>query len=139
MVKKVLRTPLGWAMAVERMLRGSRVKVDPAAVKSILVLEYMLPLGCLVHMTPVFEAIKAERPEVVVTVATRGLGVEVLRHNPCVDHLVETPNALTDTLLTANQLRAKLKVLGLKPDCVLTGVPDQRTRIAGISFLLRTG
>jgi ADP-heptose:LPS heptosyltransferase len=138
-MKKVLRTPLGWAMAVERQLGGARLLSDPGTVKSVLVLEYMMPLGGLVHMTPVFEAIKADRPEVVVTVATRGLGVEVLRHNPCVDHLVETPNALTDTLATARMLRAELKRRGVKPDCVLTGVSDQRTRIALVSVLLKAG
>ena len=139
MVKKVLGTPLGWAMAVERQFGGSRLLSDPGAVKSVLVLEYVLPLGGLVHMTPIFEAIKAERPEVVVTVASRGLGVEVLRHNPCVDHLVETPNALTDTLATARMLRGELQRRGVKPDCVLTGVADQRTRIALVGVLLKAG
>ena len=78
----MMNAVLGGVMGLERVLRGSRLRVDPTAVKSVLVLEYMLPLGCCVHLTPVFEAIKAERPEVVIAVATRGLGAELLRHSP---------------------------------------------------------
>ena len=135
----VLRGAMGGAMKVERLLRGRRLQVDPGAVKSVLVLEYMLPLGCCVHQTPVFEALKAERPELVVTVATRGLGAAVLRHNPRVDHVIETPDALTDTVGAARVLRSELRRRGVKPDCVLTGTSDQRTRIAGLGFLTGAG
>jgi ADP-heptose:LPS heptosyltransferase len=47
-------------------------------------------------MTPLFEAIKRERPEITVTVATWGIGASVLRNSPYVDHLLETPDALID-------------------------------------------
>jgi ADP-heptose:LPS heptosyltransferase len=127
------------AMGVERLLRGRRLQVDPSAVKSVLVLEYMLPLGCCVHLTPVFEALKADRPELVVTVATRGLGAAVLRHNPRVDHVIETSDALTDTFGAAQVLRSELRKRGISPDCVLTGASDQRTRVAGLGFLSGAG
>jgi ADP-heptose:LPS heptosyltransferase len=127
------------AIGVERLLRGRRLQVDPSAVKSVLVLEYMLPLGCCVHLTPVFEALKAERPELVVTVATRGLGAAVLRHNPGVEHVIETSDALTDTVGAARVLRSELRRRGVRPDCVLTGASDQRTRIAGLAFLTGAG
>ncbi|CAN5655986.1 hypothetical protein BH10ACI4_BH10ACI4_12880 [soil metagenome] len=137
--KKILGAPLGWAMAAERLLSGRRFVPDSTAVSSVLVLEYMMPLGCLVHMTPVFEAIKAERPQVVITVATRGLGAAVLRHNPCVDHVLETPDALRDTRGAAQSIRAALRQLRLVPDCVLTGSSDQRSRIAVVALLSRAG
>jgi ADP-heptose:LPS heptosyltransferase len=135
----MLGASLGWAMAAERLLGGRRFLADSGAVNSVLVLEYMLPLGGLVHMTPVFEAIKAERPEVVITVATRGLGVAVLRHNPCVDHVLETPDALQDTGGAARSIRVALRRLGVRPDCVLTGSSDQRSRIAVAALLSRAG
>ena len=135
----MMKAVLGGVMGLERVLRGSRLRVDPAAVKSVLVLEYMLPLGCCVHLTPVFDAIKAERPEVVITVATRGLGAELLKHDPCVDHLIMTPDALIDTLGAARVLRGELRRRGVGPDCVLTGASDQRTRIALLGLLCGAG
>ena len=123
------------AMGVERLLRGRRLQVDSQAVKSVLVLEYILPLGCCVHMTSVFEAIKAERPEVVIAVATRGLGAAMLRHNPQVDHVIETPDALTDTVGAARVLRGELRRRELRPDCVLAGASDMRTRIGLLGVL----
>ncbi len=139
MLKKIANVLLGWAMSVERLLGGLRLLADPGAVKSVVVLEYMLPLGSLVHMTPLFEAIKAERPELVITVATRGLGLAVLRHNRCVDHVVETPDALTDTLGAAKVLRAELMRLGVRSNCVLTGSSDRRSRIALLGLLSQAG
>ena len=130
---------LGGVMGLERVLRGSRLRVDPAAVKSVLVLEYMLPLGCCVHLTPVFEAIRAERPEVVITVATRGAGAALLQHSPCVDHVIETSDALVDTVGAARVLRGELRRRGVRPNCLLTGASDKRTRIALMGLLAGGG
>ena len=135
MFKKIANILLSWVMSVERLLSGLRLLADPGAVKNVVVLEYMLPLGCLVHMTPLFEAIKAARPDVVITVATRSLGLALLRHNHQVDHVVETPDPLTDTLGAVKALRAELKRLGVKADCVLTGASDRRSRIALLGLL----
>jgi ADP-heptose:LPS heptosyltransferase len=101
-----------------------------ADVAKVLVLQYRLPLGCLVHMTPVFEAIKRSRPEVEIAVATRGLGLEVLRHSPFVDHLIETPDPTTHLASAVLALRRQLRRRQFRPGCVLTGASDQRTRIA---------
>jgi ADP-heptose:LPS heptosyltransferase len=136
--KKVLTVPLGWLMAVER-LGKSRLPSEPCGVRSVLVLEYMLPLGCLVHMTPVFEAIQTERQEVTITVATRGLGAALLRHNPRIDAVIQTPDVLKNTLGATKVLRAELRSLGARPDCVLTGGSDQRSRIAVMALLSQAG
>jgi ADP-heptose:LPS heptosyltransferase len=130
------RVPFRGYKAVERIFRGD---ARPDAVRSVLILEYMLPLGSCVHMTPVFEAIKRDRPDIVITVATRGLGAQLLRHSPLVDHIIITPDALTDTAGATRSLRAGLKKLSLQPDCVLTGSADRRTRIAILSLLSGAG
>ena len=113
--------------------------MPPAAVKHVLFLEYRLPLGCCVHLTPVFEAIKRSRPEVQITVATRGLGVEVHRHSPFIDHLIETPDPLSDLRGTVHALRQQLRRRTLNPDCVLTGASDQRTRISLLGLFASSG
>lgn len=123
--------------ASERLLRGARF--SPDNIRSVLVLEYTLPLGCCVHLTPLYEAIKRAHPEVTLTVATRGLGAALLRHHRYIDHLIETPDPLTDTFGAAKALRAELSSRSIRPDCTLTGASDQRTRIALLALLAGTG
>jgi ADP-heptose:LPS heptosyltransferase len=108
-------------------------------VRQALILEYRLPLGCLVHMTPVFEAIKRTRPDVEITVATRGPGLQVLRHSPYIDHLIETPDPTTHLIAAARTLRSELSSRSIRPDCVLTGASDQRTKIALLALLGSSG
>jgi ADP-heptose:LPS heptosyltransferase len=125
----------GLLLSAERLLRGKLPTSIPDKVSSVLILEYMLPLGCCVHLTPLYEAIKHFRPEVTVTVATRALGLALLRHHPFVDHLIETPDPLSSTFLAAQSLAAQMAKLNLQPDCALTGASDQRTRIALLGLL----
>lgn len=98
-------------------------------VESVLILEYMLPLGSCLHMTPVYEALR-RRPNLHVTVATRGLALGLLRHSPHIDDLIETPDPLTDLPSAIRSLRTQLRQRDLNPQACLTGMPDQRTRIA---------
>jgi ADP-heptose:LPS heptosyltransferase len=109
------------------------------ADRSLLILEQRLPLGCLVHMTPVFEAIKRSRPEIEIAVATRGLGLQVLRHSPFIDHLIETPDPTTHLSAAVRALRTQLRRCTIRPDCVLTGASDQRTRIALLGLFGSSG
>lgn len=132
-----LSIPSSAIKASERLLRGTRF--NPDNIRSVLILEYMLPLGCCVHLTPLYEAIKRARPEVTLTVATRGLGAALLRHHRYIDYLIETPDPLTDTLGAAKALRAEMSSRGIRPDCTFTGASDQRTRIALMGLLAGTG
>lgn len=126
-------------LAIERVLRDKVAVVDPEKVKQILVLEYMLSLGICVHLTPFFEVIKLCRPDVAITVATRGLGLQVLRHSPYIDRLIHTPDPLTDLKAAVLSLRRCLRNLKLEPDCVLTGASDRRTRIALLGLFAANG
>ncbi|HEY6375417.1 MAG TPA: glycosyltransferase family 9 protein [Edaphobacter sp.] len=123
-------------LSAERVFRRPSISSTP---ESILILEFMLPLGCCVHLTPLYEAIKRTRPHVTLTVATRGLGRALLRHHPCIDHLIDTPDPLTDTYAAARALRSALAQRNLRPDCILTGASDQRTRIALLALLTGSG
>jgi ADP-heptose:LPS heptosyltransferase len=136
--KGLLNIPAAGIVAAEKLLRPA-TKPRPDAVKCILVLQYKLALGYCVHLTPLFEAIKRQRPEITVIVATWGMGVSVLRHSPYVDHLIETPNVLDDFSGAVASLRRQLKMRGLRPDCCLTGVADQRTKIGLLGAAVCTG
>jgi ADP-heptose:LPS heptosyltransferase len=122
-------------LAVEKVFRKNVRAVEPEKVKRVLVLEYMLPLGTCVHLTPFFEAVKRCRKDLAIAVATRGLGAQVLRYSPFVDRVIETPDPLKDLPAAVSSLRAALRRLGFEPDCVLTGASDQRTRIALMGLL----
>lgn len=137
--KNLVGLSAGAIMVSERLLRGRRVIAAPERVNSVLILEYVLPLGCCVHLTPVYEAIKRSRPDVIVSVATRGIGLAVLRHNSSIDHLIETPDPLRDIFGAVKALRAGLALRKLRPDCILTGASDQRTRIALLALLSGAG
>jgi ADP-heptose:LPS heptosyltransferase len=118
-------------LSAERLLRP----VPASPPSSILILEYMLPLGCCVHLTPVYEAIKRANPSTILTVATRGLGLRLLRHEPFLDHLIETPDPLTSLRSAARALRAELALRSIRPSLILTGASDQRSRIAALALL----
>jgi len=134
--KSALNLSASAIKATERLLRGSGINPNP---KSVLILEYLLPLGCCVHLTPLYEAIKCARPGVTLTVATRGLGAALLRHHRYIDHLIETPDPFTGTFGAAKALRVELSKRGIRPDCTLTGASDQRTRIALLALLAGGG
>jgi ADP-heptose:LPS heptosyltransferase len=137
--KNLMRLSVGPMITAERLLRGRRMVAVPERVQSVLILEYLLPLGCCVHLTPVYEAIKRSRPHVTISVATRGLGLAVLRHSPFIDHLIETPDPLGEMFGAAKNLRAELAWRNLRPDCAFTGASDQRTRIALLALLSGAG
>jgi len=126
-------------LAVEGLFRKKVRRIDPEKAKQVLVLEYMLPLGSCVHLTPFFEALKLGRKDVTITAATRGLGAQVLRHSPYVDRLIDTPDPLIDLKKAVRCLRDRLRTMKIEADCVLTGASDQRTRIALLGLLSTSG
>jgi ADP-heptose:LPS heptosyltransferase len=115
-------------VSLERFVRPAAG--DPNSVRNVLVFQYIVPLGNCVHMTPLFEAIKRDRPDVRITVATWGIGAQVLRNCPYIDDLLETPSPLTGFWGAVSSVRDQLRSLGLKPDCCLTGASDHRSKIA---------
>lgn len=90
-------------------------------------------------MTPLFEAIKRARPDVNVIVATWGIGTEVLRNSPYIDHLIHIPPPMKKFSGAVSSLRNQLRSLGLSPDCCLTGTADQRTKVGLFAMLACSG
>jgi ADP-heptose:LPS heptosyltransferase len=128
LIRTLFRAGASVALGLERIVQRTPDPAKADRVSRVLVLEYNLPLGTCVHMTPLYEALRRRR--IHVTVATRGLGLEVLRHSPYVDTLLETPDPLTDLGAAVTSLRRQLTRRNLNPECCLTGLADQRSRIA---------
>jgi ADP-heptose:LPS heptosyltransferase len=111
-----------------------------AGAPTILVLQYQMPLGCCVHGTPVFAALKAAQPSATILVATRGLGAAVLEHDPHIDHILITddPNlSLTAKWHVAQQLRAELRACNLHPTLIVQDASSKAGSFALFAALLR--
>jgi ADP-heptose:LPS heptosyltransferase len=137
LIRTILRAGAATALGLERIVQRTPDPARANQVSSVLVLEYNLPLGTCVHMTPLYEALRRRR--IHVTVATRGLGLGVLRHSPFVDSLLETPDPLTDLGAAVKSLRQQLRDRNLTPECCLTGLADQRSRTALLAIAATRG
>ena len=88
-------------------------------------------------MTPVYEAL--HRAGKTVIVATHGANLELLRHSPQVDHLLETPDPRDSLFAAARSLRRQLRQRNLRPCWALTAQQDARTRIGLLATLACAG
>ena len=125
------------ALAAERVLRRSARSRGHA--ESVLVLHFPPTLGAVLHETPLFEALKQTAGVRQVTVATEGVALDVLRHSPFVDALLEVPNPSNGLMRAIRALRGQLQARGLRPDCVLTGVFDRRRAVVRLGALAAGG
>lgn len=111
-----------------------------AAHKTFLILQYRIPLGCCVHGTPLYAALKSKHPDCTILVATYGLGKEVLTHNPHIDQLIDIgapPESARQILAFANLLRRRVKALGYRPTQILQDASNRRGTLALLALLLR--
>jgi ADP-heptose:LPS heptosyltransferase len=124
---------------VYHLCRALRPKVNSAA-QTFLILQYRIPLGCCVHGTPIYTALKAAHPDCRIIVATYGLGHQVLAHNPLIDHLIDTgapPDTAQGLLSFASALRNSVQASGLRPTQILQDASNRRGTLALLALLLR--
>jgi ADP-heptose:LPS heptosyltransferase len=67
------------------------------------------------------------------------MGAKLLRHHPFVDEVLETPDALSDTLGAACVLARELRHRGISPDCILTGASDNQRRTGLLALMAGIG
>lgn len=123
---------------IVRALRPERT--DRGRPRTILVFQYAMPLGCCVHGTPIYAAIKQAEPRTTVIVASRGTGLVTLQHDPHIDHLIDTPDpmaSLVSLWQTVRNIRTHLRANGWQPDAVLQDASNRRGRYALFALLLR--
>jgi ADP-heptose:LPS heptosyltransferase len=120
-----------------RALRPRRS--DQSGPRTILVLQYAMPLGCCVHGTPIYAAIKQANPNTTIIVASRGTGLATLQHDPHIDHLIDTPDPMASFASlwkTAGMIRKHIRANGWRPDIVLQDASNRRGRYALFALLL---
>jgi ADP-heptose:LPS heptosyltransferase len=117
---------------IERLVRGP-LPDTPQALKSarcFLFFQYETALGSNIHATPVYEALKLALPDAKTVVACGKLGFEVLKHNPFVDYLIQTPDPYTHLFHAARFLRTYLREQQLAPDAIVTNTSNVRRSIS---------
>ena len=126
------------------VMRWFRPKLDTPASSTFLVLQYQMPLGCCVHGTPVYAALKEElrtsQPAPKIIVATRGMGAAVLQHDPDVDEIIVTDDptpGLASKWRVARQIRSQLRARKLQPSFILQDASTKAGSNALFAALLR--
>lgn len=99
-----------------------------------------MPLGCCVHATPLFAAIKQAQPDSTLVVATRGLAAQTFRHDPHIDRLIETDDPRASRLASvhvAQGIRSLLLHERLVPRLILQPATDRAGSFALLAQMLR--
>ncbi len=116
----------------EQLLRGKHrfSAADLSQIPNFLVLQQESQLGSVVHATPLYEALKCAVPDAHITVAASPMAAAVLQRNPHIDRSVVTPNPFADFREAARVLRALFQSQPDGPQCMVTTIGNQRTRLA---------
>ena len=120
-----------------RVFRPKRRNTGPP--RTILMLQYQMPLGCCVHGTPLVAALAERAPEAITVVATRGTGKATLAHDPHIAAIIETADpmgSLASMWRVCRMIRAELRGLGLQPDLIVQDASNRRGRFALFALML---
>ena len=116
----------GTYAAAQSALRGKQPPLSETS--SFLLLQYPSALGAAVHATPLIPALRTAVPNADITVCASGFALEILRHNPAIDRLIETPNPLKQFGPAGRALRAALPAG--KAFATITTTANERTALA---------
>jgi ADP-heptose:LPS heptosyltransferase len=97
-----------------------------------------MALGTAVHATPLIPALHEAIPDCRIAVAASGFGFEVLRNNPGIERLIETPSPLHDWRGAGEALR-KNNPFRSGDFVVITPVGNDRTKIVLQSLFAGAG
>jgi ADP-heptose:LPS heptosyltransferase len=112
---------------------------NTAGPRTVLLLQYQMPLGCCVHGTPLVAALAQTSPPATVVVATRGTGKATLAHDPHVAALIETADpmqSLRSMWSVSRAVRAEIRRLGVQPGLIVQDASNRRGRFALLALML---
>ena len=99
-------------------------------IRRFLFLFHPAALGSAVHATPLFAALRATLPNASITVCASGFGLEILRHNPAVDRLTESPDPNKDFLGAVLSIRKARPSRSLEPYATILSASNKRPALA---------
>jgi ADP-heptose:LPS heptosyltransferase len=100
-----------------------------SSFRNFLLLQHARALGTVVHATPLIPALREAIPDSRIAVAASGFALEVLRNNPGIERLIETPTPLSDWRGAVQVLRRENPFRG-GDFAIVTPVGNDRTKIA---------
>jgi len=115
--------------AVERGFGAVRSgERELSSFRDFLLMQHATALGTVVHATPLIPALREAMPDCRIAVAASGFALEVLRNNPGIEQLIETPSPLRDWRGAAEALRGN-NPFRSGEFVVITPVGNDRTKI----------
>ena len=125
--------------AVERGFgAGDSRARELSSFRNFLLLQHARALGTVVHATPLIPALREAMPDARIAVAASGFALEVLRNNPGIERLIETPSPLGDWRGAAQVLRRE-NPFREGDFVIITPVGNDRTKIALQSLFAGAG
>jgi ADP-heptose:LPS heptosyltransferase len=125
--------------ALERGFGAGRSgEMELSKFRNFLLLQHATALGTVVHATPLIPALLEAIPDCRIAVAASGFALEVLRNNPGIERLIETPSPLRDWRGAAEVLRKK-NPFRAGEFVVITPVGNDRTKIVQQSLFSGVG
>lgn len=124
--------------AVERGFGAGSRERALSSFRNFLLLQHATALGTVVHATPLIPALREAMPDCRIAVAASGFAPEVLRNNPGIERLIETPSPLRDWKGAGDELR-KNNPFPAGEFVVITPVGNDRTKIVLQSLFAGAG
>ena len=103
--------------------------------RRFLFLHYETSLGAVVLATPVFEMLKRLLPEASITVASSGISYQVLKDNPYIDKVYETPHPLKNFGAALWYFLTVIRKQRRSYDCVVCNAESGRLKITLLGLL----
>lgn len=124
-------------MALDGAVRGrpSAGLEHLAEIRQFLILHYAEALGVAVHASVLVEALRKAVPDASIVVASSGLALEVVRHDPYADRTIATPPPQERLLAAARTIRREWRPAGSSARCIVTGTGSVKSSIAVLSLL----
>lgn len=133
-LSRTLKTGVYRGVATVEKFTAPRRVLSLDQFSNFLLLQHSSALGTAIHATPLIPALRNAVPTCRIAVAASGFALEVLRNNPGVDYLIETPSPMRDLRGAITALRSQ-NPFGKVPYVTLTSTGNERTRVAAQAIL----
>jgi ADP-heptose:LPS heptosyltransferase len=97
-----------------------RTARSPQSARRFLFLQYDKALGSVLNATPVYEALRKAIPDAFIAVAAAGFSYDILKVNPYIDEVYQTPNPVNEYARTMAYFLGHMRRWRRRFDCVVT-------------------
>ena len=121
--------------AVEGVLRNRTASNSFANIRNFLFLQMDVPLGSVIHASPLFEALKRALPDAHISIAASEMTASVLENNPWIKHCTVVPDPSKNFFAAVGAVRRLYQKLPAGPVCIVTTTGNQRPVQAVVAMM----